>query len=269
MTSKYTKTIFTLTFMAMASAVFTAPSYASLVEPNYTHEKPYATTPWYESYSHDNYLADQSFITGMRPHHAGALTMSQDYLASDKKASKRMQRLAKGIIHNQKFEILMLDEVENQINSVDFSTSKDARKAQVATQGLAQRERFIRDAMPSLWGSETDVSEEDVRFAKAMIVHHEGALIMCEQYLDDPRSGNGYLELMCLDILRDQAQEIALMRDIISDYPGNPDDVKIKPSMVHGMDGMMHGGMMGDKMKGEHKMSHDDHGQHKDHHKHH
>ena len=258
-----------MSLIAIGSASFMAPAYASLVEPNYTHEKPYATTPWYESYSHDNYLADQSFITGMRPHHAGALTMSQDYLASDKKASKRMQRLAKGIIHNQKFEILMLDEVENQINSVDFSTSKDARKAQVATQGLAQRERFIRDAMPSLWGSETDVSEEDVRFAKAMIVHHEGALIMCEQYLDDPRSGNGYLELMCLDILRDQAQEIALMRDIISDYPGNPDDVKIKPSMVHGMDGMMHGGMMGDKMKGEHKMSHDDHGQHKDHHKHH
>ena len=266
MTFKLTAKMLTLSVLAAGCTYFAAPANATLVEPNYTHTEPYVTTPWFEMYSHDNYLADDAFITGMRPHHEGALSMSQDYLASDKKSSKRMQRLAKGIIHNQKFEILMLDEIEHQISKVDFSESKAARKAQVATEGLSQREKFIRIAMPSLWGSENNVSEEDVRFAKAMIVHHEGALVMCDQYLQDPRSGNGYLQRMCLDILRDQTQEIALMRDIISDYAGNPDDVVVDPSMVHGMEGMMHGDMASEMVS---EKPHGDHMSHKGHHKHH
>ncbi len=80
-----------------------------------------------------------------------------------------------------------------------------------------------------------------VRFAKAMIIHHEGALDMANAYLADPDANNGYLKLMSLDILRDQRMEIDLMKSIIGKYAGNPDDVKIDPSMVHGMDHMMHG----------------------------
>ena len=219
-------------------------AHATLIEPDYTSGKPRTTTPWVETVNQDNIKADQGFITGMRPHHAGALTMSRDYLANADKTSDRLQRLAKGIMHNQTFEILMLDTIEKNIKAINLSDSGQKIRAQVATNGLAQREKFIRAAIPALnsFGKTNDrVSKADVQFAKAMIVHHEGALVMCQDYLADPRSANGYLELMCLDILRDQAQEISLMHLIINDYPGNPDDVTFDPSMVHGMEGMNHG----------------------------
>lgn len=229
-----------LTFLFFALTLYAAPINAeSLVEPNYEGE-PAPTTPWYVLYNQDNYQADRGFITGMRPHHAGALTMAEEYLASHKKSSRRLQSLSKGIIHNQKFEILMLDTVEDHIQDINFDQEGESWQ-QVASKFLAKNIRFIRLPMPPIQFSGDDVvSAEDVRFAKAMIIHHQGALIMAQNYLDNPHSNNGYLERMCLDILRDQAQEIALMHDIIKHYPGNPDDVKIKPSMVHGMDDMMH-----------------------------
>lgn len=214
---------------------------ASLIEPDYDPSDPLVTTPWYEVYSHENYLADAGFISGMRPHHAGALTMAQEYLQSDKKSSHRLQDLAQSIIDNQTFEILILDEIKALINAVEFTTTAKTTLHQVATVGLSQREKFVRTAIPALTHFFDDtVSSEDVRFAKAMIVHHEGALTMCNSYLDNPSSTNGYLERMCLDILRDQTQEINLMKDIISEFDGNPDDVVIDPSMIHGMDAMMH-----------------------------
>lgn len=228
---------------AMALSLYCAgitSAKAALVEHDYDPAKPYVTTPWYEAYGAENFKADDTFITGMRPHHAGALSMSKDYLASDKKTSHRLQKLAKSIIDNQSFEILMLDEVEKRIDKIDFSARQGRKMHIVAVIGLSQRERFARSPIPSLFTLAKDtVSEEDVRFAKAMIIHHEAALTMCDTYLDDPASTNGYLERMCLDIKRDQTQEITLMKDIIADYAGNPDDVTVKPGMVHGMEGMM------------------------------
>lgn len=243
MSSKFYTLPFAIGLM-LFSFVFQAQ--ATLVEPDYDPTKPYVTTPWYEAYGAENYKADATFITGMRPHHSGALSMSKDYLASDKKASHRLQRLAKSIIDNQSFEILMLDEVEKRIDKIDFTVLQGKKMHIVAVTGLAQRERFARSPIPSLLSFVKDtVSKEDVRFAKAMIIHHEAALTMCDSYLDDPASTNGYLERMCLDIKRDQAQEIRLMENIIADYAGNPDDVIIKPGMVHGMEVMMDHGAHG------------------------
>ena len=47
---------------------------------------------------------------------------------------------------------------------------------------------------------------------------------------------------MNVDITTDQTQEIALMRRVIAAYPGDAAAVRVDPSMVHGMEGMRHGG---------------------------
>lgn len=212
------------------------------VEPNYAPDKPPVTNAWYASQNEAERQADLAFIKGMRPHHAGALTMSEEYLKDTTATDTHLKQLAKGIIHNQKFEIGMLDRVEELVGR-PLNAAKDGREwRQIAERGLAQKQRFTRAPMPGpLYTGTRSVSARDVQFAKAMIIHHQGALDMCNAALADPDFKNRYLRLMCVDILTDQKQEIAFMQAAITRYPGNPDDVKIDASMIHGMEGMSHG----------------------------
>ena len=76
-----------------------------------------------------------------------------------------------------------------------------------------------------------------MQFAKAMILHHEGAVEMARAYHANPDARNGFLGLMNVDITTDQTQEIALMRRVIAAYPGDAASVRVDPSMVHGMEG--------------------------------
>lgn len=215
--------------------VFTGTAQAA-VEPNYNPSKPPVTTPWFTNQDSAARKADLDFIVGMRPHHAGALSMSEEYL-SDKNASHgALKSLARGIIHNQKFEIGMLDRVEELVGK---PLGKETEWRQIAEQGLAQKQKFVRAPMPAGVGGE-EVSRRDVEFAKAMVVHHEGALMMCQDYLANPDVTNKYLRLLCVDILTDQKMEINFMNRVVARYAGNPDDVKIDASMIHGMEGMEH-----------------------------
>jgi len=233
--------ILSLAVLALFAFGSNSASAQSLVEEDYDGDSPKIVTPWLVKYYEAARDTDMNYITGMRPHHAGALTMSDDYLASPERSSERLQALAKGIKHNQEFEILMLDTVEYHIKDIDFGTRGEGWY-QVATKDIAMHRRFIRKTMPAihpLFGSDDQVSATDVQFAKAMIVHHEGALMMAHDYLDNPNAINGYLERMNLDVLRDQKQEIALMWNIIGDYNGNHCDITITPDMIDGMDDMM------------------------------
>lgn len=224
---------------ALLFLIVTFPAMAQ-VEPDYNSTKPFVTTPWYGQAGAAQKQADLKFIKDMHPHHAGALSMSREYLDNPKAKNDALQALARGIIRNQAFEIHMLDTVEALMKSFNPPATGTVR-TQIATRGLAQKARFRRAPMPASIGNGI-VSAEDVRFAKAMIVHHEGALVMARDYLNDPAADNGYLRLMCTDILRDQAREIAFMHDVIAAYPGDEEAIKIDPSMVHGMEGMNHAG---------------------------
>lgn len=234
------KTIIQAALCVTALGISIPTAHAAL-EPGYT-PGPRVGTAWYGSVSKAERSADLAFIKGMRPHHAGALTMSQQYLKDPKARNDALKALARGIIHNQTFEISMLDMVEGFMKP----KATDQREVrQIATKDWGQVQKFIRQPAPSRLSqsvSEQKVSYRDVQFAKAMIIHHQAALDMSHEYLQDPAARNGYLELMCLDIITDQAQEIALMNAIISNYPGDPDKVKITSSMIHGMEGMNHGG---------------------------
>jgi uncharacterized protein (DUF305 family) len=184
--------------------------------------------------------------------------MSEDYLASEGKKSTRLQALAGGIIRNQTFEIGMLDKVESLIQDIDFERDGTGWHA-VALQGLANKQQFMRAPTPIIQqalSGDNIASATDVQFAKAMIVHHEGALMMCDDYLNNPNTNNGYMERMCLDVLRDQAQEIQLMWNIVATYPGDHCAIKITPDMIKGMDDMMgHMDFSRVNCEGEKKMS--------------
>jgi len=223
---------FVLGFLMLTAAAFAA------VEPNYSPDKPPLTNPWFATQNEAQRQADLDFIKGMHPHHAGALSMSKEYLADAKASDPSLMALARGIIHNQKFEIGMLQRVEELVGK---PITGESEWRQVAEKGLAQKQRFTRMPMPAGWRG-GEVSRRDVEFAKAMVIHHEGALTMCKDYLSNPNATNKYLRLMCVDILADQKMEIGFMNKAITRYAGNPDDVKINPSMIHGMEGMDHGG---------------------------
>lgn len=233
----------TILFAILAlTGLLSFPALAAL-EPSYQSGKTRAVVPWYGKVDAESLKADLDFVAGMRPHHAGALTMSEEYLNDKDASSALLKQLARGIIHNQKFEISMLDTVEEFANKA-LAEGKSAMR-RIATKGLAQQQRFYRAPIPGPWaaGSESRaVSVADVKFSKAMIIHHQGALDMCNDYLADPRVRNGYLKRMCLDILVDQSQEIAFMESIIGDYHGDAAAITIDPSMIHGMEGMKHAG---------------------------
>ena len=199
------------------------------MESSYTHEHDRVSTPWYIANTQASQSADLAFIKNMRPHHAGALSMSEEYLADPMARNARLQQLSRGIMHNQTFEIAVMDMIEQH----QSAAQADARIEIVAEKDMAQKLVFWRAPMPGpmdrLYGDQS-VSERDVQFAKAMIIHHEGALVMAQDYLDGD-SRNGYLRRLCLDILRDQAQEIAYMHSIIDLYEGDADAIEISADM--------------------------------------
>jgi uncharacterized protein (DUF305 family) len=196
--------------------------------------------------------ADRSYVTGMRAHHAGALTMSDEYLNDPEASSPVLKALAQAIIHNQRYEIALLDAVAQNLDQpariLDLGFTRLAIQP-AATEGIPNRYRFFKAPTPgplaALSGKDPAVTRRDVQFAKAMTIHHQGALDMARAYQADRNGRNTYLGLLNVDILTDQTQEIALMRRVIATYPGDADAVPVPPSMVHGMEGMSHGGHAG------------------------
>lgn len=196
--------------------------------------------------------ADRAYVTGMRAHHAGALTMSESYLADPEARSPALRTLARAIIHNQRFEIALLDEVARNLDQpprmLDLGLARLAVQP-AATEGLALSNRFTAFPIPGPLTPAAppglSVTTRDVQFAKAMTIHHQGALDMARAYQSDPNGRNTFLGLLNVDIVTDQSQEIAFMRRVVAAYPGDAAAVPVPASMIHGMEGMSHGGHAG------------------------
>lgn len=222
-----------------------APARAN-VEEEYNPDRLITRTPWLAKVTPESKAADLAFIDGMKPHHEGALTMSQEYLNDPAAENYALKQLAKGIIHNQKFEIGLLAELRGTVSKA--STDPDAPAQKVAKEGRAQTEKFFRSAIPGPLDNRIQpkaVSARDVLFAKAMSIHHRAAVDMARAYLRNPHVNNPYLELFCIDIVRDQSLEIAYMQSVIDKYEGDAAAIAVPRSMVHGMahmGGMAHAG---------------------------
>ncbi|MBW8268973.1 DUF305 domain-containing protein [Caldovatus aquaticus] len=186
--------------------------------------------------------ADRRYVAAMRAHHAGALTMARAYLADPNASSPVLRRLAQAIIENQAYEIALLDDIARRIEErprlADLGFVRLALRP-LATENLGQIWGFRRAPLPGIAEALADgpVTERDVQFAKAMTIHHQAALDMARAYNADPNARNGVLKWLNVGIIADQSQEIALMRRVIAAYPGDPEAVRVDPSMIHGMEG--------------------------------
>ncbi|MBV1795697.1 DUF305 domain-containing protein [Siccirubricoccus sp. G192] len=238
-----------LTLLAATAGLALAATPAlAAIEDGYEPGGTPATTTWYGPANPAALKADRDYVAGMRHHHAGALTMAQEYLADPQASSPVLRRLAHAIIRNQRFEIGLLDEVARNLDRppvvVDLGILRFAAQS-MATEGLGQRQRFLKSPIPSplaALGSDAPVTARDVQFAKGMTVHHQAALDMARAYNADQNARNTFLRLMNVDIVTDQSQEIALMRSVVAAYPGDPNMVQVDASAIHGMEAMQHGG---------------------------
>lgn len=234
--------------LAAASLALATPSMAA-IEDGYEPGNAPVPTTWYEPARPAALKADRDYVAGMRPHHAGALTMAREYLADPQASSPMLKALSVAIIRNQAFEIGLLDEVSRNLDRPPLVLNLGFTRLALqpsATEGLGQIQTFQRSPIPgpaaALANPGAPVTMRDVQFAKGMTIHHQAALDMARAYHANPDARNGFLGLMNVDIITDQSQEIALMRRVIAAYPGNPDAVQVDASMIHGMEGMQHGG---------------------------
>lgn len=222
-----------------AAALLAATPAIAAIEDGYQPGEAAVTSTWYASRSAAAQKADRDYVDGMRPHHAGALSMSREYLADPGRSSPLLQALARAIVVNQSFEIGVLDQVRANLDAPPLRLPFGIVLQPVATEGMTQAQGFLRAPVPSgVSDSLGPVSARDVLYAKAMSIHHEAAVAMARAYHADPAARNGFLGLMNVDIITDQTQEIALMAKVVQAYPGDASAIAVDPSMIHGMEGM-------------------------------
>ena len=232
-------TMHRLLLTLMLTTPFTAHA---AIEGDFEFERAGASTTWFGPADPAAKQADLDYLAGMKPHHAGALSMSREYLADPEASSPLLRQLARTIIANQQFEVDLLEEVASNLARPPVELPFGIRLQPMATEGIAQSRLFLHTPIPGRFTyAMGSVSKRDVQFAKAMIIHHQGALEMARAYHANGAARNGFLGLFNVDVVTDQSAEIGLMRSVIAAYPGNADAIVIDASMVHGMDGMMHG----------------------------
>jgi uncharacterized protein (DUF305 family) len=187
---------------------------------------------------------DLKYVEEMSEHHRGAVRMSEAYLNDPKGTNPFLRRMANAIIFNQQFEIGWMQDVRDRLKDgpKEVMSIGDQRLVLVpqGLTGMEHRQRFqpapILSLTNTIEGSKP-ISEFDVMFAKGMKMHHQMALDMAHAYNNDPKGGNRVIREINLGILADQAVEIAILEDVISEYARDPDAVVIPPEM-HEMMGM-------------------------------
>ena len=238
----FTRMLHRIVAPALALGLLATPALAQTIDPTRDYGPDEAPIPstWYAS--PDTVAADRAYIAGMRPHHAGAVTMSEEYLADREARSPVLRRLAQAFIANQRYEIALLDEVARLLDQPARSLDIGLFRLEfqpVATEGLGPIRHFQKAPIPGPAAllAAPPPSTRDVQFAKGMTIHHQAALDMVRDYRADPRAANGFLHWLNLGIETDQSQEIALMRAVIARFPGDADSIRVDPAMIHGMQG--------------------------------
>lgn len=196
--------------------------------------------------------ADLEYVAGMVPHHEGALTMSNEYLEDPRGTNPILRELAHAIIANQRFEIALLEQVRRRVEKepqtlADLGFTRVARR-ELGIDGLEHEWKFVKRRPPGFLdlalAPGLEASERDVKFSREMMLHHQMAIDMARAYNADPNAANLILKRLNFDIMVDQANEIALLQQIVERFPGDPDAVEID-DMIPGMDMPMdHGGGM-------------------------
>ncbi len=193
--------------------------------------------------------ADLEYTQMMARHHQGAVDMVVYYLNDPRGTNPVIQRLARSIIHNQDFEIAVLDVIRTEVSAGPQAVGFLGLVLPRGIDGLEHVWRFSRAGAPSIvdiWLTPgLRVSDFDVQFARPMIEHHSAAVDMALRYNRNPDGGNSVIGPMNIGIMVDQEYEIGLMRQLLDRYPGDvtaiPDDSKMMEFMHRSMSGMQGG----------------------------
>jgi uncharacterized protein (DUF305 family) len=197
---------------------------------------------------------DLEFARNMARHHQGAVDMATAYLNDPRGANPIVRRLSRGIIHNQAFEIALLDVVRQHVEAGPQPLAQVGGREFVAlnrgVDGLEHEWFFVKAPAPSVadfWLTPgLKVSDFDVQFARSMIQHHSAAIDMAMRYNTNPDGGSSVLGPLNIGILIDQRYEIGFLRRLIARYPGDPATVADDPKMME----IMHRSMGGMPMSG-------------------
>lgn len=148
---------------------------------------------------------DLRFIDGMILHHRGAIAMAEAVLQNSQRAE--MQQLAEDIIAAQQGEI-------NQMQQWRQAWYPSASAELVMYDAQMGHTMVMTPEMQTAMMMDGDLGQADadfdLRFINAMIPHHEGALVMAEQVLEN--SERPELRQVAQNILDTQQTEINQMQ---------------------------------------------------------
>jgi uncharacterized protein (DUF305 family) len=157
---------------------------------------------------------DLRFIDSMIPHHQGALVMAQEVLQKSKRPE--LIKLAKNIITEQQKEIAQMQQWRKQwypkvaATPIMWHTTMNHEMPMTA--------EHKQSMMMSMSLGKADAGF-DLRFLKAMIPHHQGAVTMGRDLL--LKSQRPQMKKLAQNIIKSQQAEINLMtqwqKELLSD----------------------------------------------------
>jgi uncharacterized protein (DUF305 family) len=158
--------------------------------------------------------ADVKFMQGMISHHAQALTMTD--LVGERSQSPDLHSLAKRIELSQADEIDMMQEwLRSQGEEVTAIDAHHAHGAELMPGMLTPEQMQSLEQAASV--------DFDRLFLEYMISHHQGALMMVEDLLSNPRAAQESTVFgFAADIIADQSMEIDRMAGMLAGLSNDP-----------------------------------------------
>ena len=138
---------------------------------------------------------DAAFIADMTAHHEGAIEMAR--IAQKRAEHPEIRRLADDIVAAQEGEITTMSHIAEHLEGHDGGGHMGMSDSEM---GMDMDPMMLEDAEPF-----------DRAFIDMMVPHHQGAVAMAEQLLEDGRHRN--MRAMAQDIIDAQTKEIARMRE--------------------------------------------------------
>jgi uncharacterized protein (DUF305 family) len=146
--------------------------------------------------------ADVAFLQGMIPHHEEAIEMAE--MVPERTDRPELNELADDIIASQQGEI-----EEMQAMLAEAGADEDPDMAHMDDDMMMDEHDIERLG-------DAEAVEFDLLFADLMIEHHEGAIVMARDVLDDGE--HPQVATLAQDVIDEQEAEIAQLREWRADW---------------------------------------------------
>jgi uncharacterized protein (DUF305 family) len=158
--------------------------------------------------------ADAAFVADMVPHHEGAVVMAE--MAQQQAENPKLKALADEIIVAQEKEIAEMEAIKEDLPEPDGGAADEHMMGEDHTGHTGMDAEAMGMNMDP--AELADAESFDIAFIDMMIPHHEGAVEMANQLLDDGE--NPELQAMAEAIVASQTAEIEQMRQWRAQWAG-------------------------------------------------